>query len=97
MTEHLLASELRARLREWGLRFSKNTLYGLAKQREVTVTPLGGRIYFHWDSFEAYLRRNTVPAKRNFFGTRGLSQRERSFGSSAIHTTQDKGVAGVGQ
>ena len=69
MTEYLLASELRARLRERGLRFSKNTLYGLAKQKEVTVTPLRGRIYFHWDSFEAYLLRNTIPARRRFLGS----------------------------
>lgn len=38
----------------------------------------------------------TIHAKKNFFVVR-LSHRERSFGSSAIHTTQDKGVAGVGQ
>jgi len=38
----------------------------------------------------------TVHAKKNFFVVR-LSYRARSFGSSAFHTSQYKGVTGVGQ
>ena len=86
MTEQLLASDLRSKLRERGIRVSKNTLYRLARERAVDSTAFNGRIYFHWDSFEAFLRRKTVPAKRNFFGSKSVS-----------HTTQDKGVAGIGQ
>jgi excisionase family DNA binding protein len=88
----LTAREVQARLR-----LGRNSVYELAKKREITTVKIGSKVLFPEAEVEAFVRRNTVPAKRNFFGTRGLSQRERSFGSSALHTSQDKGVAGVGQ
>jgi len=86
MTEQLLASDLRSKLRERGIRVSKNTLYRLAREREITTVKIGAKVLFPEAEVEAFIRRKTVPAKRNFFGSKSVS-----------HTTQDKGVAGIGQ
>jgi excisionase family DNA binding protein len=81
----LTAREVQARLR-----IGRNAVYALARDREISSIRIGVKLLFSEAEVEAYVRRHTIPAKRNFFGA-------RSFGSSAIHTSQDKGVTGVGQ
>lgn len=77
----LTAREVQARLR-----LGRNAVYALAREREISSVRIGAKVLFLEAEVEAFIRRNTVPAKRNFFGSKSMS-----------HTTQDKGVAGVGQ
>jgi len=77
----LTAREVQARLR-----LGRNSVYELAKKREITTVKIGAKVLFPQDEVEAFIRRNTVPAKRNFFGSKSVS-----------HTIKDKGVAGIGQ
>lgn len=60
----LTAREVQARLR-----VGRNSVYELAKKREITTVKIGSRVFFPQDEVEAFVRRNTVPAKRNFFGS----------------------------
>jgi excisionase family DNA binding protein len=73
----LTAREVQARLR-----LGRNSVYELAKKREITTVKIGAKVLFPQDEVEAFIRKNTVPAKRNFFGS---------------HRYEDKGVTGVGQ
>jgi hypothetical protein len=67
MKTYLKARELRDFLREHGIRLGVNTLYQMARDRKVKVTPIGGSLYFHLDSVEAYFDLLAIPAKRQFF------------------------------
>jgi predicted DNA-binding transcriptional regulator AlpA len=83
MMSLLTPREVQARLR-----IGRNAVYGLVKAREISVVRLPGRktLRFLENEIEDLVDRNTVPAKRNFFGSKPIS-----------HTTNNKGVAGVGQ
>jgi excisionase family DNA binding protein len=83
MTSLLTAREVQARLR-----IGRNGVYDLVKERKISVVRLPGRktLRFLEDEIEALVDRNTVPARRNFFRSKSVS-----------HTSQNKGVAGVGQ
>jgi len=65
------------------LRVGKSTIYDLAKSREIASIVIGHKILFRSDDLEAFLRRMTRPAKKNFFGShkhqhRGNSHEEQS-------------------
>jgi excisionase family DNA binding protein len=60
----LTAREVRVRLR-----LGRNSVYELAKKREITTVKIGAKVLFPQDEVEAFIRRKTVPAKRNFFGS----------------------------
>jgi excisionase family DNA binding protein len=61
----LTAREVQVRLR-----LGRNSVYELAKKREITTVKIGAKVLFPQDEVEAFIRRKTVPAKRNFFGSR---------------------------
>ena len=60
----LTAREVQARLR-----LGRNSVYDLAKKREITTVKIGMKVLFPQDEVDAFIRRNTVPAKKNFFGS----------------------------
>jgi len=60
----LTAREVQARLR-----VGRNAVYELARNREITTVKIGTKILFPKDEVEAFVRRSTVPAKRNFLGS----------------------------
>jgi excisionase family DNA binding protein len=60
----LTAREVQARLR-----MGRNSVYELAKKREITTVKIGAKVLFPEAEVEAFIRRNTIPAKRNFLGS----------------------------
>ena len=82
MTNFLTARELLSKARTHGLRIGKNTLRKLRKQKEITTTEINGWIYYDEDSFEAYVKRRTIPAKRQFLGSRVSHQGIPSLGTN---------------
>jgi len=69
----LTAKEVQARLR-----LGKNGPYALAMAREIETVRIRGRILFVAESVEELIRRNTIPAKREFFGTRATAHRQEA-------------------
>ena len=69
----LTAKEVQARLR-----LGKNGPYALAYAREIETVRIGGRILFVAESVEELIRRNTIPAKRSFFGARATAHRQEA-------------------
>lgn len=61
---YLTAREAQARLR-----IGHNMIYDLARRREITYIRVGGKFLFPEEEVEAFIRKNTVPAKKNFFGS----------------------------
>ena len=51
------------------LRLGRTAVYELAKKREITTVKIGAKVLFPEAEVEAFIRRKTVPAKRNFFGS----------------------------
>jgi len=85
MTDLLTPAQAR---KEYNL--GRDFVRALIRARKIPFIPVGLRkVLLPRDGIEAFLRRKTVPAKRQYF----CSHRK----SSALHTVQDKGVAGVGQ
>ena len=68
MTKLLTHAEVKARLR-----IGRNGVYDLAKRREISVTRIGGRLFFPEDEVEAFIQRNTIPARRAFFKPRNIA------------------------
>lgn len=64
MTALMTPREVQARLR-----IGRNAVYALAKDREISSVRIGSKVLFLEAEVEAFVRRNTVPAKRNFFGS----------------------------
>lgn len=60
---------LTAREAQAKLRIGRNTIYDLARSREITHIRIGTKILFPEAEIEAFLKRNTHPAKKNFFGS----------------------------
>ncbi len=60
---------LTAREAQAKLRIGRNTIYDLARRREITYIRIGTKILFPEEELEAFIRKNTVPAKKNFFGS----------------------------
>ena len=63
------------------LRVGRNSVYELARRREIGHVRVGTKILFPRDAVEEYLKRNAVPAKKNFFGARGSSHTPDSMRS----------------
>jgi len=70
----LTAREVQARLR-----LGRNLVYKLAKKREITTVKIGTKVFFPQDEVEAFIRRNTVPAKRNFLGSHRYQDNRGTF------------------
>jgi excisionase family DNA binding protein len=51
------------------LRLGRNAVYALAREREISSVRIGAKVLFLEAEVEAFIRRKTVPAKRNFFGS----------------------------
>ena len=49
------------------LRLGRNSVYELAKKREITTVKIGAKVLFLEAEVEAFIRRKTVPAKREYF------------------------------
>jgi len=49
------------------LRLGRNSVYELAKKREITTVKIGAKVLFLEAEVEAFIRRNTVPARREYF------------------------------
>ena len=60
---------LTAREAQVKLRIGRNMIYDLARRREITYIRIGARILFPEEELESFIRKNTVPAKKNFFGS----------------------------
>ncbi len=60
---------LTAREAKAKLHVSLNMVYELARRREITYIRIGVKLLFPEDELEAFIRKNTVPAKKNFFGS----------------------------
>ena len=60
----LTAREVQARLR-----LGRNSVYELAKKRQISSVRIGAKVLFLETEVEAYVKRCTVPAKRQFLGS----------------------------
>lgn len=60
---------LTAREAQAKLRIGRNMIYDLARRREITYIRIGAKILFPEEEIKAFIRKNTVPAKKNFFGS----------------------------
>jgi excisionase family DNA binding protein len=57
------------------LRLGKTTVYALAREREISTVRIGAKILFPAAEIEAYIKRRTVPAKRQFTATKAWTRR----------------------